>query len=165
MLQSWHVLLCSRPARAKTLGPVAPGPGLRNLMAVAMHVSTFSPTKCLLQVRVMPRCWYVLLRFWLRVDNVLVRMRDTRMMCTFGSRQPQVHRELKWSEGTFAELRRESAPANQASRTGKTINTTASLAHLLRSKCCGCHFAAVQCRFGFIHQLSPLPMRLQLATM
>ena len=86
----------------------------------------------------MPRCWYVLLRFWLRVDNVLVRMRDTRMMCTFGSRQPQVHRELKWSEGTFAELRRESAPATQASRNGSTINSI-----VLRDDFCGCLSSAI----------------------
>jgi hypothetical protein len=28
------------------------------------------------QVRVMPRCWYVLVRFWLRVDRVMVRLRE-----------------------------------------------------------------------------------------
>lgn len=31
------------------------------------------------KLRVMPRCAYVLLRFWLRVDGVLVRLRDTRL--------------------------------------------------------------------------------------
>jgi len=34
-----------------------------------------------LKVRVMPRCWYVLMRFWLRVDNVLIRLRETRFFC------------------------------------------------------------------------------------
>ena len=35
----------------------------------------------------MPRCWFVLLRFWLRVDGVLVRLRETRLCCDFG--QPE----------------------------------------------------------------------------
>jgi hypothetical protein len=34
-----------------------------------------------LKVRVMPRCWYVLMRFWLRVDGVLIRLRETRFFC------------------------------------------------------------------------------------
>ena len=33
------------------------------------------------KVRVMPRCWLVLLRFWLRVDGALVRLRETRLFC------------------------------------------------------------------------------------
>jgi len=33
------------------------------------------------KVRVMPRCWLVLLRFWLRVDGSLVRLRETRLFC------------------------------------------------------------------------------------
>lgn len=33
------------------------------------------------KVRVMPRCWLVLLRFWLRVDGTLVRLRETRLFC------------------------------------------------------------------------------------
>jgi hypothetical protein len=35
----------------------------------------------LLQVRVMPRCWLVLLRLWLRVDGSLVRLREVRHFC------------------------------------------------------------------------------------
>lgn len=33
------------------------------------------------QVRVMPNCLYVLLRFLLRVDRTLVRLRDARVFC------------------------------------------------------------------------------------
>ena len=35
------------------------------------------------KVRVMPTCWLLLLRFWFRVDGVLMRLRDTRMHCNF----------------------------------------------------------------------------------
>ncbi|CBI33492.3 unnamed protein product, partial [Vitis vinifera] len=34
-------------------------------------------------MRVMPTCWFLLLRFWFRVDGVLMRLRDTRMHCIF----------------------------------------------------------------------------------
>jgi TIP41-like family len=33
------------------------------------------------QVRVMPNCWYVLLRFFLRVDRLFVRLREARLFC------------------------------------------------------------------------------------
>ncbi|KDD74398.1 hypothetical protein H632_c1343p1 [Helicosporidium sp. ATCC 50920] len=38
------------------------------------------------KVRVMPRCWYVLMRFFVRVDGVLVRVRDVRLFCRFDGR-------------------------------------------------------------------------------
>ena len=47
-----------------------------------------------MQVRVMPGCWFVLLRFWLRVDRVLVRLYETRLLGSFqqASEQPMVYR-------------------------------------------------------------------------
>ncbi|KAI9118772.1 hypothetical protein K1719_010217 [Acacia pycnantha] len=36
------------------------------------------------KARVMPSSWFLLLRFWLRVDGVLIRLRDTRLHCIFG---------------------------------------------------------------------------------
>jgi WD40 repeat protein len=38
-----------------------------------------------LKVRVMPSCWFVLLRYWLRLDGVLVRLCDTRCFHAFGT--------------------------------------------------------------------------------
>ena len=58
----------------------------------------------------MPRCWLVLLRFWLRVDKVLVRLRETRYFCDTASAPATLLREVKHSEGTFAELRAGGAP-------------------------------------------------------
>lgn len=67
---------------------------------------------CNVQVRVMPRCWYVLLRFFLRVDKVLVKLRETRLFCPFttDSTVGPVIREIKYSEGTFEELPKAGAP-------------------------------------------------------
>ena len=65
-----------------------------------------------MQIRVMPRCWYVLLRFFLRVDKVLVKLRETRMFCPFSDATTvgPVIREVKYSEGTFEELSQAGAP-------------------------------------------------------
>ncbi|XP_071930927.1 TIP41-like protein isoform X1 [Coffea arabica] len=57
------------------------------------------------KVRVMPSSWFLLLRFWLRVDGVLMRLRDTRIHCMFGeSMKPNVLRESCWREATFNSL-------------------------------------------------------------
>jgi hypothetical protein len=64
------------------------------------------------QVRVMPRCWFALLRFWLRVDGVLVRLYEARLMAELGGRTgaPLVRRELRRCEGDFAQLAAAGAP-------------------------------------------------------
>ncbi|KAF3324027.1 TIP41-like protein [Carex littledalei] len=52
------------------------------------------------KVRVMPSCWFLLLRFWLRVDGVLMRLRDTRIYCAFDETkdEPLIIREINWRE-------------------------------------------------------------------
>ncbi|PKA52523.1 hypothetical protein AXF42_Ash001503 [Apostasia shenzhenica] len=60
------------------------------------------------KVRVMPSCWFLLLRFWLRVDGVLMRLRDSRFYCVFSDdndgRWPDVLRESCWREATIGSL-------------------------------------------------------------
>lgn len=56
------------------------------------------------KVRVMPSCWFLLLRFWLRVDGVLMRLRDTRIYCSFSEAKPVVLRESCWREATMQSL-------------------------------------------------------------
>lgn len=64
------------------------------------------------KLRVMPSCWFVLMRYWLRVDKVMLRVRETRLFCDFSKPETagQVLREVTWREGTFDELRRHGAP-------------------------------------------------------
>jgi type 2A phosphatase activator TIP41 len=31
----------------------------------------------------MPRCWFVLLRLWLKVDGSMARLREARLFCRF----------------------------------------------------------------------------------
>ncbi|KAG8368443.1 hypothetical protein BUALT_Bualt15G0046000 [Buddleja alternifolia] len=67
------------------------------------------------KVRVMPTGWFLLLRFWLRVDGVLMRLRDTRMHCTFReSTEPIILRESCWREATFKALASKGYPTDSA---------------------------------------------------
>ncbi|XP_073005068.1 TIP41-like protein [Typha latifolia] len=69
------------------------------------------------KVRVMPSCWFLLLRYWLRVDGVLMRLRDTRIYCAFDSNDnagPTVLRENCWREATIQSLRAKGYPLDPA---------------------------------------------------
>lgn len=91
--------------------------------------------RCSVKLRVMPRCWFVLLRFWLRVDGCMVRLRETRLFCKLGGEgapaqpggtaaavpqagQParpapgevRVLKEVKFCEGTFEQVRKAGGP-------------------------------------------------------
>merc|ERR1712228_585820 len=58
-------------------------------------------SQLLVRCRVMPKCFLILLRFWLRVDNVIVRIRDTRLYHEFGHNHVLKHyeeREAKWED-------------------------------------------------------------------
>lgn len=50
------------------------------------------------KLRVMPSCWFVVSKFYLRVDGVQSRCRETRLFVKFD--EPEVvHMELTWREG------------------------------------------------------------------
>lgn len=53
--------------------------------------------------RVMGDCFYILLRYYLRVDGVSVRIIDTRIFHEFG--KDFIHREFQFCESTYDELR------------------------------------------------------------
>ncbi|KAK7343500.1 hypothetical protein VNO77_12285 [Canavalia gladiata] len=74
------------------------------------------------KVRVMPSSWFLLLRFWLRVDGVLIRLRETRMHCVFGgSANPIVLRESCWRESTFQALSAKGHPFDSAAYSDPSI--------------------------------------------
>ncbi|CAN0176225.1 unnamed protein product, partial [Phaeothamnion confervicola] len=65
------------------------------------------------KVRVMPTCWFVLLRYWVRIDGVVLKASrsvfDTRYFHRFSD--ARVHRETTRLEATFAQLVAAGAPA------------------------------------------------------
>ena len=60
------------------------------------------------KIRVMPSCWFVLSKLYLRVDGVLIRCRETRLYHNFtddlvvtsmnGVPSPRIHMEVCWRE-------------------------------------------------------------------
>jgi TIP41-like family len=48
------------------------------------------------KLRVMPSCWFILSRFFVRVDGAIIRIRDTRLFHRFGDKA--VHMEISWRE-------------------------------------------------------------------
>ncbi|XP_057964097.1 TIP41-like protein [Malania oleifera] len=74
------------------------------------------------KVRVMPSCWFLLLRFWLRVDGVLMRLRDTRIHCAFADHSnPVILRESCWREATFEGLAAKGYPSDSAAYNDPSI--------------------------------------------
>ena len=52
------------------------------------------------KLRVMPHCWFLLSRMFLRVDGVMLRIRDNRFFHRFGT--DSVHLEVSWKESKLA---------------------------------------------------------------
>ncbi|EXB76646.1 hypothetical protein L484_011491 [Morus notabilis] len=74
------------------------------------------------KVRVMPSSWFLLLRYWLRVDGVLMRLRDTRMHCVFGDNaSPTILRETCWREATFQALSAKGYSTDSASYSDPSV--------------------------------------------
>ena len=82
--------------------------------------------KLVLKLRVMPSCWYALMRYWLRVDGVLVRCYDTRLFCAFheddqNATQPRPSRVVR-------EVKRCECSLEHLARMGVNAATNASIA-------------------------------------
>ena len=60
------------------------------------------------KIRVMPTCVYCLQRLWVRVDNVMLRVRDTRVSLEFES--GKVFRDVEWRQCDWNELAELSLP-------------------------------------------------------
>jgi len=60
-------------------------------------------TRMSVRFRVMNNCFYVLLRYYLRVDEVLVRIYDTRIFHQFG--KDYVIRDFQHKENSYEELK------------------------------------------------------------
>ena len=64
-----------------------------------------------LKTRVMPTCIYVLSRLWLRIDGVLLRVKETRLVVEFGD-ETTVHRDVLWRECHWSKLEEYQLPTD-----------------------------------------------------
>jgi len=80
-----------------------------------------------IKIRVMPRCWYVLQRLFVRVDHVCIRCREARYFCLFEHdsvggdgdinkdvRANTIYRDVVWRETKWEELGRLGLPMDPA---------------------------------------------------
>ena len=66
------------------------------------------------KIRVTESCWFLLLRFWLCVDGVIIRSRETRLCCDLRQRRARtvVLRETRVREETWSQLKDRGAPTD-----------------------------------------------------
>ncbi len=74
-----------------------------NLYEDDMHDNGYVSLRC--KLRVMPTCFYILMSLFVRVDHVLLRIKEVRVFCKFSSTMNQyrlckdvIWREAKWNE-------------------------------------------------------------------
>jgi len=64
------------------------------------------------KLRVMPTCAYVLARLYMRVDNVIVRLRETRVLVDFFGIKKQIYRDVTWRECVWEKLADHNLPTD-----------------------------------------------------
>ena len=64
------------------------------------------------KLRVMPTCAYILARLFVRVDNVIIRLRETRILIDFFGIKPQIFRDITWKECHWDDLTKKNLPTN-----------------------------------------------------
>ena len=68
-----------------------------------------------LKIRVMPTCGFVLARVWVRIDRVLLRLKETRLLFEFGKtpeETTQIYRDVTWRECYWKDLSEHKLPTN-----------------------------------------------------
>jgi type 2A phosphatase activator TIP41 len=78
-----------------------------NIYEDDMHDNGYVSLRC--KIRAMPTCFFVLLSLFVRVDLVLLRVKEVRYFCKFNanenSEEPiQVHRDVVWKECSWSKL-------------------------------------------------------------
>jgi len=64
-----------------------------------------------LKIRVMPTCAFVLARMWVRIDRVLLRLRETRVLIHF-THGEAIYRDISWRECKWQDLPKHKLPTN-----------------------------------------------------
>ena len=86
-----------------------------------------------IKLRIMPTCAYILARLWVRVDNVLVRVRETRVLVDFFGIQPQIYCDVTWRECLWENLETHGLPSSLRDWNCETGSETAEWNQLLSS--------------------------------
>ena len=87
------------------LGPDNPIVNYGEIILFEDELSDRGCSKSYARYRVMNDCWFVLLRYYLRLDKVAVRILDTRVFHKFGTKE--IIRDFMFKESTWESLRDE----------------------------------------------------------
>jgi type 2A phosphatase activator TIP41 len=100
------------------------------------------------KIRVMPTCWYILQRLFVRVDRVCVKCREVRYFCAFNNaiidhafvdnvvhdednnnivRANVIYRDISWKEATWDELSMTGMPTDPAAWREENSNNIAAV--------------------------------------
>lgn len=85
------------------LGPENPILNYGEVMLYEDELADRGCSKSYARYRVMNDCWFVLLRQYIRLDKVAVRILDTRIFHKFGDKE--IIRDFMWKESTWDSLR------------------------------------------------------------
>jgi len=86
-----------------------------NLYEDDMHDNGYVSLRC--KIRVMPTCFFLLLSQFVRVDHVLIRVKEVRFFCKLYAKDDdesfiQVHRDVVWKECAWSKLGSIGLPTN-----------------------------------------------------
>jgi hypothetical protein len=84
-----------------------------NLYEDDMHDNGYTSLRC--KLRVMPSCFYVLMTLFVRVDHVMLRVREVRLFCKFNDNDVKVSRDVCWRECKWEKLVKLGLPSNVGS--------------------------------------------------
>jgi type 2A phosphatase activator TIP41 len=102
-----HISVVQMPEAAipfEMLGPENPIVHFGEVYLFESDLEDCGSTMSKIRFRIMDNCFYILLRYYLRVDGVRVRVFDTRIFHEFG--QDFIHREFQYRESNYDELRK-----------------------------------------------------------
>jgi type 2A phosphatase activator TIP41 len=67
------------------------------------------------KIRVMPKCFFVLLSLFVRIDHVLIRIKESRFLCKFDDDEAdeiKIYRDITWKECSWENLTKMNLPAH-----------------------------------------------------
>jgi hypothetical protein len=82
-----------------------------NLYEDDMHDNGYVSLRC--KLRVMPTCFFILMSLFVRVDHVLLRIKEVRVFCIFSSKMNQYRlcKDVTWKEAKWDELENLNLPS------------------------------------------------------
>ena len=123
-----------------------------------------------IKIRIMPKCWYVLQRLFVRVDYVCVKCREVRYFCLLDNDSSSaaaaaegsckvnvVYRDVTWREASWTELNKRNLPVDPSAWMEHTTGSARSGVGGLSSPTGALPFAALLTKLPVVSTPDDLP--------